>query len=147
MHEFPSPDIWLAHRVSYGETDCMGVVYYAEYLHFFERARSEYIRQFGMSYAEAEKKGVILPVREVECRYRHPARYDELILIRAAVSEWGRASLLFVYEIWNEDKTEMLAQGRTKHAFVNEVGKPVPVPHWFRELMSENIKNSSVGRL
>lgn len=118
----------------------MGVVYYAEYLHFFERARSEYIRHFGMSYAEIEKKGIILPVREVECRYRSPARYDELILIRIGVSEWRRASLVFVYEIWNEDKTRLLAEGKTKHAFIDDNGKPVPIPEWFKELMSAAIK-------
>lgn len=137
MHEFPSPDIWLPHRVSYGETDCMGVMYYAEYLHLFERSRSEYIRHFGMSYADAEKKGVILPVSEVECRYRSPARYDELVLIRAAISEWRRASLVFVYEIWNEDKSVLLAKGMTRHAFVNVQGKPVPVPTWFKDLMTQ----------
>lgn len=114
----------------------MGIVYYAEYLHFFERARSEYIRHFGMSYAEIEKKGILLPVREVECRYRSPARYDDLILIRAAVSEWGRASLVFVYEIWDEGKTRLLAEGMTKHALVNDEGRPAPIPEWFKSLMS-----------
>ena len=54
--QFPTPDIWMPHRVSYGETDTMGVLYYAEYLHLFERARSEYIRRCGMSYAEVEKE-------------------------------------------------------------------------------------------
>lgn len=51
----------MPHRVSYGETDTMGVLYYAEYLHLFERARSAYIRSCGMSYADVEKKGIILP--------------------------------------------------------------------------------------
>ncbi len=118
----------------------MGIMYYAEYLHLFERSRSEYIRHFGISYAEAEKKGVFLPVREAECRCRSPARYDDLVLIRVAVSEWGRASLVFVYEIWNEDKTVLLAEGKTKHAFVNAAGKPEPVPAWFKELMAPSIK-------
>ncbi len=118
----------------------MGVVYYAEYLHFFERARSEYIRHFGMSYSEIEKKGILLPVREVECRYRSPARYDELILIRIGIGEWGRASLVFAYEIWNEDKSRLLAEGMTRHAFINDVGKPVPIPDWFKKLMSLPIK-------
>ena len=53
MHDFPTPDVWLAHRVSYGETDTMGYLYYAEYLHLFERSRSEYIREMGMSNASA----------------------------------------------------------------------------------------------
>lgn len=73
MHDFPTPETWFPHRVSYGETDCMGVLYYAEYLHIFERARSAFIRERGMSYADVEKRGIILPVREAQCRYRSPA--------------------------------------------------------------------------
>ena len=87
-----------------------------------------------MSYAEVERRGIILPVREAQCRYRSPARYDDLLYVRAAISQWGRASLHFVYEIWNEDKTRLLAQGMTQHAMVNQQGKPVPVPDWFRRL-------------
>ena len=134
MHDFPTPEVWLPHRVSYGETDTMGVLYYAEYLHLFERARSAYIRQCGMSYADVERKGIILPVREAQCRYRAPAHYDDLVQVRAGISEWGRASLRFVYEIWNEDKTRLLAEGMTQHALVNPQGRPVPVPDWFRRL-------------
>lgn len=112
----------------------MGVLYYAEYLHLFERVRGAYIRRCGMSYADVEKKGILLPVREAQCRYRAPARYDDLVEIRAAINEWGGASLRFVYEIWNEDKTKILAEGMTQHALVNRDGRPVPVPDWFRQL-------------
>lgn len=135
MHEFPSPEIWLPHRVSYGETDAMGIVYYAEYLHYFERARSEYIRQCGISYSEVEKKGIFLPVREANCRYRSPARYDELVQVRCGICEWSRASLRFVYEIMDESRTRLLVTGMTQHATVNQAGKPVPMPDWFRELL------------
>lgn len=138
MHDFPAPEIWLPHRVSYGETDCMGVMYYAEYLHLFERSRSEFIRQCGMSYAEVEKKGVLLPVREAQCRYRSPARYDDLVLIRAGISEWRRASLRFVYEIWNENKTRLLAEGMTQHAIIDKEGRPTAIPEWFRQLVSSS---------
>ena len=124
----------MPHRVSYGETDTMGVLYYAEYLHLFERARGEYIRRCGMSYAEVEKRGLILPVREAQCRYRSPAHYDDLLLVRTGISEWTRASMRFVYEIWNEDKTRLLATGMTQHALVNKEGRPVAVPDWFKSL-------------
>lgn len=125
MHDFATPETWLAHRVSYGETDAMKVVYYAEYFHYFERARNEYIRERGMSYAEVEQAGLFLPVREAQCRYRRPAHYDELIWIRTGISEWGRASLRFLYEIWDEDKTHLLVTGMTQQACVNAQGKPV----------------------
>lgn len=113
----------------------MGVMYYAEYLHLFERSRSEFIRERGVSYAEIEKKGVILPVREAQCRYRSPARYDDLVLVRAGISEMKRASLRFVYEIWNEDKSLLLAEGMTQHAVVDCDVHPIPIPEWFKNLL------------
>lgn len=138
MHDdFPSPAIWFTHRISYGETDTMGVLYYAEYLHIFERARSEFIRACGMSYRDVEEKDIILPVREAQCRYRAPARYDDLVQVHTAISEWGRASMRFVYEMWNEDKTRLLATGSTQHALVNRQGRPVAVPDW---LNNRNLK-------
>ena len=114
----------------------MGFVYYAEYLHFFERARSAYIRQCGMSYSGIEERGIYLPVREATCRYRSPAKYDDLIVIHIGVSELRRASVRFVYEIKNEDKTLCLAEGMTLHALINRAGRPQPMPEWFRELCS-----------
>ena len=112
----------------------MGVLYYAEYFHIFERSRNEFIRSLGMSYSEVEKRGILLPVRDAQCRYRQPARYDDLLRVRAVISQWGRASLRFLYEIWNEDKTSLLADGSTQHAFVNRQGRPIPMPDWFRKL-------------
>ena len=125
---------WLTHRVSYGETDAMNVVYYAEYFHLFERARNEYIRERGMTYKQVEERGIYLPVREAQARYRFPLRYDDLIHVRAVISEWRRASMLFEYEIYNEDKTAVATTGSTEHACINREGKPVPVPDWLRGL-------------
>lgn len=127
--------IWHPHRVSYGETDCMGVLYHAEYLHIFERARSTYIREKGMSYTLVEERGVYLPVREAYCRYRAPARYDDMTFVRAWISDWGRASATFSYELFAEDKNTLLATGLTQHAFVNGEGKPVRAPEWLKELL------------
>lgn len=135
----PCPEtggIWHPHRVSYGETDTMGVLYYAEYLHIFERARSSLIRARGISYAVVEERGVFLPVREARCRYRAPARYDDLLQVRVWISEWGRASIAFSYEIYAEDKRTLLATGMTQHAVVASQGRPVAVPPWLRELLA-----------
>lgn len=136
MSDFPAKDVWLEHRISYGETDAMAVLYHAEYLHLFERSRNAYIRKCGVSYNEVEAKGIFLPVRQAECRYRVPARYDDLIWIRAGISEWKRASLVFVYEIYNEGKSIIHATGMTEHAVVNNEGRPVRIPDWFTEIFS-----------
>lgn len=116
----------------------MGVLYYAEYLHLFERSRSEFIRKRDMSYAEVERRGIFLPVREAQCRYRASARYDDLVWIRTGIAEWGRASLRFVYEIWNEDKATLLATGMTQHAVVTTQGRPTAVPEWLRSQMKQD---------
>lgn len=132
---FPDRDVWLSHRISYGETDTMGVLYYAEYLHLFERSRSEFIRNCGMSYSQVEKRGVMLPVREAQCRYRSPARFDDLVHIRAGISDWGRASITFMYEIYDEEKSRILATGMTQHACTSLEGTPVKTPEWLKELL------------
>lgn len=134
MSDFPQKDVWLEHRVSYGETDCMSVLYHAEYLHLFERSRNTYIRSCGVSYKLVEERGIFLPVRHADCRYRIPARYDDRIWIRTGISEWKRASMIFVYEIYNEDKNSLHASGSTEHAVVNGQGKPVRIPDWFTEI-------------
>lgn len=131
---FPEPSGWLAHRVSYGETDAMGVVYYANYLHLFERGRSELIRALGFSYATVEERGIFLPVREASCRYLAPARYDEVIHIRTGLAGRSRASLDFVYEITDADKSRVLTRGSTQHAVVNAQGRPVRIPDWLSAL-------------
>lgn len=136
MHDFPAPDSWLIHRVSYGETDCMGVMYYAQYFYLFERGRNEYIRARGISYADVERQGYLLPVREAQCRYRTPCRYDDLLNLRTGISELARASLRFVYELWDKDKTSLLASGSTQHAFVSRQGSPVRMPEWLRDILA-----------
>lgn len=131
---FPKPSCWLAHRVSYGETDAMGVVYYANYLHLFERGRSELIRNLGFSYNVVEERGIFLPVREASCRYLAPARYDDVIHIRTGLAGQSRASLNFVYEITDEQREHVLTRGTTQHAVVNAQGRPVRVPDWLSAL-------------
>lgn len=134
MPSRPKESLYL-HRVSYGETDAMGVLYYAEYLHIFERSRGQFIRELGMSYAEVELRGIFLPVREAACRYRASARYDEVIAVRVGLHELRHASMTFSYELVNQQTNILLATGMTEHACVEGTGKPVRVPPWFRELL------------
>lgn len=136
MSDFPAVDSWLEHYVSYGETDTMGVLYYGEYFHIFERARSLFIRERGMSYAEVERRGAYLPIREASCRYRAPVRYDDKILVHVGISEWKRASMIFVYEVFDAEKKVVHATGMTEHACVNADGRPIRIPDWLKELFN-----------
>jgi len=132
---FPTPDTWFSLYVSYGETDCMGVVYYANYAHWFERARGQYMRERGASYADVEARGLLLPVREMNIRYLASAHYDDPVRVRAGVSVWGRASVTFVYQVYGPPEwSKALCLGWTQHACVNESGRPIAVPGWFKDM-------------
>jgi len=116
-------------RVIYGDTDQMGVVYYANYFRYFEFARSEYFRSRGGSYRELERDGLLLPVVEATASYKASARYDDLLLIRTRVSEVKRVSLTFTYELFREGgPATPLCTGRTVHACVSREGKPTRLP-------------------
>ncbi|MFW6004890.1 MAG: acyl-CoA thioesterase [Desulfonatronovibrionaceae bacterium] len=132
--EFPRPETWHLHRVSYGETDAMGVVYYANYLHWFEMARNTYIRELGISYVEIEEKGIFIPVTSASCRYFKPARFDDPVYIRAGISTWGRASFAFEYQVYDQERKFLLARGETGHACLSRQGRPVRVPDWLKQI-------------
>ncbi len=126
--------VW-SHRVSYGETDAMGVVYYANYFHWFEKARNKILLDHGLSYSEIEEQGLYLPVNETYCHYHQPARFDQLIDVRVEIGQWGRASIRFDYEVINRNlEYRKISEGWTHHAFVDGQGKPKRVPPWFREI-------------
>ena len=117
-----------SYRVIYGDTDQMGVVYYANYLSWFERGRSEFLRQIGLPYSTIEQQGFHFPVTEVNCRYANSARYDDVVRIETEITELGRASLSFVYRISRESNNDELATGSTKHACVDQAGKVTRIP-------------------
>src|SRR5258706_140887 len=117
-----------SYRVIYGDTDQMGIVYYANYLRWFERGRSEFLRQIGLPYSNIENQGFHFPVTEVNCRYGNSARYDDVIQIETGLIELGRASLSFAYRITRQAEQNLLATGTTKHACVDRIGKVTRIP-------------------
>jgi acyl-CoA thioester hydrolase len=127
-----------SYRVIYGDTDKMGVVYYANYLRWFEKGRSELLRQFGLPYAEVEQEGLQFPVVEVTCRYQKPARYDDTIIIETQLADISRASLSFSYRIYRDGENDLAAGGTTKHVCVNASGRIVRIP----EKVLERLKSS-----
>ncbi len=100
-------------RVNYSETDQMGVVYHANYLIWFDRARTELMRETGVSYKELEQQGVYLAVSEVSVRYRAAARYDELVRVRCWVRELASRRVTFGYAVDRAETGELLATGAT----------------------------------
>lgn len=129
MKKSPGKIINVAsYRVIYGDTDQMGVVYYANYLRWFERGRAEFLRQIGLPYAAIERAGFHFPVTDVTCHYRQSARFDEVIQIETELAELGRASLSFSYRISREVDGYLLATGSTKHACIDHAGHVTRIP-------------------
>ena len=114
-------------RVIYGDTDQMGVVYYANYLRYFEAGRNEFIRARGLRYRDFETRfGLRLPVAEAQARYRAPARYDDLLTVETSLAEVKRASARFGYRIVRAG--EIVATGHTVHACVDLEGRVRRMP-------------------
>jgi acyl-CoA thioester hydrolase len=114
-------------RVIYGDTDQMGVVYYGNYLRYFEAARNEFIREKGLRYRDFEAEYALrLPVIEVHVSYKQPARYDDLIAVEISLAEVRRASARFDYCILRDDV--VLVTGHTRHACVDLEGRVQRMP-------------------
>ncbi len=120
-------------RVIFGDTDQMGVVYYANYLRYFESARAAYWRDLGKSYKDLEAWGVALPVIEAHCNYKRSARYEDLLVVDVRVSEVRSASLRFAYEVTRDG--ERLADGYTRHAVIGTDGRPRALPQALRDVI------------
>ncbi len=120
-------------RIIFGDTDQMGVVYYANYLRFFEASRAAYWRAQGKSYKDLEAAQVALPVVEAHCRYRAPAYYEDLLAIEVEVTELRAASLRFAYVVRRGET--VLAEGWTRHAVVGPSGRPRALPEELRALL------------
>ncbi len=122
-------------RVRYAETDAAGVVYYANYLTYFEVVRVELLRALGQPIAAIEESGVLLPVVEARLKYLRPARLDDLLDVSLEVESLGPASFAFDYEV--ERDGLLLATGWTRLAVCErETGRAMPMPAWLRDLFT-----------
>lgn len=127
------------YRVPYKDTDRMGVVHHGNYINWFEMARTECMRHYGVSYSDVEERGFLLPVLGVECDYKQSATFDDCIAIYTKIADYSPIKLTFAYEarkISEEDFTtthnqivaeptgKLITKGITKHMWVNQDFKP-----------------------
>jgi acyl-CoA thioester hydrolase len=130
-------------RTRYNETDKMGIIYHANYITYYEIARTEMLRNTGIySYNEMETDGVMMPVVEVQSRYILPAYYDENLTVRVIIKKMPTARLIFFFEVFNE-KQELLNTGQVTLAFMNALTRrpcrpPQKLINCLRELKIEN---------
>jgi acyl-CoA thioester hydrolase len=121
-------------RVRYAETDQMGVVYYGNYFTWFEIGRVELCRQLGFEYKqmEAEDDSFIV-VAEASCRYKRPAKFDDVLIVRTRVTQSQRRTIRFAYEIFHQASGELIATGETLHVVCDHLGKPKSLPEKYRQ--------------
>ena len=127
-------------RVRYAETDQMGIVYYANYLVWFEIGRVELLRALGFSYSLLEREHqCILPVIEARCRYRSPARYDDQIVIETSPAMLRGSVLKFAYRILRKapegEEPTLLAEGETVHVVCDDQLNKKPLPEHYAEAL------------
>ncbi len=127
-------------RILYKHTDQMGIVHHSNYINFFEAARTELMREIGLTYAEVERRGIMMPILDVHIKYRQPARYDEVITVRASVSHMPMARIDFDYEVLGEDG-RMIATGTTTLGFIDSTTRrPQRAPQWLAEVLSPYVE-------
>jgi len=119
-------------RVRYQETDNMGIVYYGNYFTWCEVARTEYLRSFGIAYTDLEKNGTYLLVASASCKYKSPARYDDVVTAKTWISEMKNTSLKFEYKFHVADR--LVATGESTHVFTDRSFKPIRIPEGIKKL-------------
>jgi acyl-CoA thioester hydrolase len=126
-------------RVRYKDTDRMGVVYYGNYLTYFEIGRAELMRDLGFPYSAFENDGYSLVVTEANAKYHANVGYDTLVTVKTRISDLRAVRVRFEYEIVDENR-ELLVDGYTVHACVNTSSKPIRIPADLRNIFEQNLK-------
>jgi acyl-CoA thioester hydrolase len=113
-------------RVRYPETDRMGLVHHATYFIYFEMARTELLRQRGISYREIEDSGHFLVIIDIGCKFKRPAHYDDVLTVRTTVTKVTHVKIVHHYEVFRDGL--LLAEGHSTLACVDRAGKPQALP-------------------
>lgn len=123
-------------RVRYAETDKMGIVHHSNYLIWFEAGRSDLCRARGFSYKEMEENdNALMVVAEGYCRYKSPAYYEDVLLVRTRVAEIRSRAIRFIYEIVRPADQTLLAEGETLHLVTDHNKKVRQIPENYRDLL------------
>jgi len=122
-------------RVRYAETDQMAVAHHSSHVVWFEVGRIELLRQLGFSYLEMEQDGMNLPVVELRCRYKHPARYDDEVTLRTRLAQLRGSLLRFRYELVRKSDDRLLAEGESVHVVVGNDMKKTRLSDKYRDAL------------
>ena len=131
-------------RVRYGDTDQMGFAHHAEFLLWFETARTELLRDLGFRYRDLEARGILLTVIESQCRHLKPAFYDELIRVRAWTEELRKLKMRIAYEV-HDESGKLLATGYTVLGSIGRDGRPNPLPDDVTGSLTRSLRRPAGG--
>lgn len=124
-------------RVGYKDTDKMGIVHHSNYIVYYEMARIAALREWGLSYDEMEKRGIISPILDVSSKYIQPAYFDDVLTVRAFIDEMPMVRMKVRYEIYNQSGT-LINTGHTTLGFLNgESRHPCRVPQYVAERLAQ----------
>jgi acyl-CoA thioester hydrolase len=118
-------------RICYGDTDAGGVIYYANYLKYFEKSWFEYLAARGLSLAQWEEKGIYFIIKRVEVEYCSSARYGEIVQVQTEVSEKAKASFTFQHRVTLKGTGRLLAEGKNQMVCITKEGKLRRLPEEF----------------
>lgn len=121
-------------RAMYYETDQMGVVHHTNYIRWFEEARIDLLRQYGIDYRAMEQRGIIIPVVDVQCRYLRSVRFDDAVEIQLSMTRYTGVRMCFSYEVRFQSDGTLAATGQSTHCFIDPSGKPLALPRVDPEL-------------
>ena len=103
----------------YSETDQMGIIYHSNYAVWFEAGRTDFLKKIGFSYKEIEGRGILLPLYEMNCKFKSPARYEDEITIKTSLKEITKVRVIFSYKVINDLDGKLLSLGETMHGWTN----------------------------
>jgi len=111
--------------VRYAETDQMGIVHHSVYPVWYEAARTDFFNQLGFRYSDMEEAGILLPLTDLSCSYKKPARYEQTVTVRTRIDQFTGVRVCFFYEVIDPKSGELLATGETRHAWTGADLKPL----------------------
>jgi acyl-CoA thioester hydrolase len=113
--------------VRYAETDKMGIVHHSNYPIWFEAGRTDFIKKMGLPYSKIEESGFMLPLIELNCSYKGSTRYEDEVVVKTRIKEFTLTRIVFHYEIYKNNETEIVTSGETEHVWTNREMKPINI--------------------
>ena len=132
-------------KINYYETDAMQIVHHSNYIRYMEESRTYSLAKVGLPYSKMEEEGVLIPVLGVNCQYKHPARYEDVILVDVKVKEYTGVKIIMEYKITNKETGELILTGESKHCFTDTNIKPISLKKVRPDMHEMMIKLENAG--